>query len=81
MLNFMLVQFKFGRSYKMIIKVKKNPTTCGELADFIGYPVKSWTRFPDGGMEIDVDAELNPGQKLALIKKLGEIESHLVDDS
>jgi len=64
----------------MIIKVKKNPTTCGELADFIGYPVKSWTTHPDGGMAIDLGVDsLTSGQRITLIKKLGEIVTHLVE--
>jgi len=65
----------------MRIKVKRNPRTCIELSDFIGYPVKEWTLYPDGSMEVDLDVEsLTPGQKLVVINKLKEALTHLVEE-
>lgn len=63
----------------MKIYVRKNPRSCEELSEFIGYPVREWIRHPDGRMEIDIDAELNPGEKLLLIGKLEQAQIHLVE--
>lgn len=64
----------------MRIKAKKNPATCKELSDYIGYPVNEWTQYPDGSMEVDIEvASLTAGERKALIKKLEQSQIHLVE--
>lgn len=66
----------------MIIRVKRNPASCIELAAYLGYPVNSWTLYPDGGHKVDLGVDiLPPGQKELIIKKLGELPTHLVEDT
>ncbi len=64
----------------MIIRVRHNPIDCVELSAFLGYHVNRWDKKPDGSMEIDIDTDgLTPGEKVVLIKKLEEVQNHLVE--
>ena len=63
----------------MIIKARKNPTTCEELSTYLGYPVRSWKTHPDGSFELDIDLpSLTSIEKKALKRKLLLMPLHLV---
>ena len=64
----------------MKFSVKKNPSTCEELSDFIGFTVNRWTKYPDGSMELDLAVDsLTPGEKVILINRLEQAGTHLVE--
>ncbi len=66
----------------MKIYVRPNPINCRELSAYLGYPVNSWTRYPDGGHLVDLGVNsLTPVQRAAVVKKLAELPIRLVEDT
>lgn len=61
----------------MIIKVKKNPTTCIELGNLIGWPVKQWTDCANGDIEAEVEGSPTEEQVAQIVSLLERSKSHL----
>ena len=54
-----------------ILRAHRNPVNCEELSVYLGYPVRSWTKFDDGSWELDIDLPpLTPLQRQVLKRKL-----------
>ena len=64
----------------MILKIRINPTSCQELSVYLGHPVKEWTRYPEGDMDIDLDlASLTDTEKKTALAKLSLLGKRLIE--